>query len=121
MARSSRVFGAIAWVLACQAGGELLARASQLPVSGAILGFFLLLAGLAARRRPQPGLDTVATWLVSRLPIMFVPSAVGLVDQGPLLRGHGVAIAAAAVASTLATLAVTGVVFRRFAEGAQEP
>ena len=44
--------------------------------------------------------------------IMFVPAAVGLIDEGGPLSRYGVGILAATAISTLLTMVVTALVFR---------
>jgi putative effector of murein hydrolase LrgA (UPF0299 family) len=53
------------------------------------------------------------------LSLLFVPAAVGIVQQGGVLAANGLSIVVALVVSTVLTLAVTAAVFvwaaRRFA------
>lgn len=119
-ARPGRIVSAIALLVVCQAAGELISRAFGWPFPGPVSGIFVLLAWLAVSRRPRPSLDAVANWLITRLPVMFVPVAVGLVDEAALLARHLPAIAAAATSSTLLTLIVTGLTFR-FIAGRARP
>lgn len=103
---------AIGLLLVCQLAGEALHRFVGMPVPGSVLGMGLLLLWLALVRRERPSLDQVTGWLTAHLPIMFVPAAVGLIQEGPILQKHGLAIVIAAVVSTVLTLVVTAYVFQ---------
>ena len=43
---------------------------------------------------------------------MFVPAAVGLIDEGEVLSRYGLALVASVVVSTVLTMVVTVLVFR---------
>lgn len=112
------MLGAIGLLLVCQLAGEVIHRITGLPLPGSVIGMALLLIWLAVMRREQASLSKVAGWLTAHMPLMFVPPAVGLIEEGPVLRQHGLAIVLAVGVSTLLTIAVTGLVFgwavRRF-------
>jgi holin-like protein len=114
---------AIFLLLACQLAGEAIHRLTGLPLPGAVIGMVLLVGWLAAVRRARPDLAQVTAWLTAHLAVMFVPAAVGLIDEGAVLSHYGVGIVIATVGSTVLTLAVTALVFRwalaRFAPGAE--
>lgn len=109
------MIAAIALLLVCQLLGELIHLATRLPLPGPVIGMFLLLGWLALRRRERPTLDQVSNWLIAHLSIMFVPAAVGVMQEGPLLQRYGLAILLATLVSTVLTLAVTVLVFRAVA------
>ncbi|MDP3545707.1 MAG: CidA/LrgA family protein [Phreatobacter sp.] len=92
--------------------GDLLAHVSGLPIPGPVVGLVLLL-GLMAWLRAIPGrLEETADGLLSHLSLMLVPAGVGVVAQAALLASHATALALVVTVSTIATLAVTAVVFR---------
>lgn len=108
-------------LLICQLIGEAVARASGLPVPGPVLGLGLLVAGLWAYGRHRPfdnaglaasDVGRVADGLLGALALLFVPAGVGVVQYAGLIGQYGVAIGAALLGSTLATLLVTVGVFR---------
>lgn len=103
---------AIFLLLACQLAGEAIHRAAGLPLPGAVIGMVLLIGWLALVPRERPGLAAVSGWLTAHLSIMFVPAAVGLIDEGPALSRYGVGLVTATVVSTLLTMIVTALVFR---------
>nr|WP_314435414.1 CidA/LrgA family protein [uncultured Brevundimonas sp.] len=106
------MIGAIGLLLVCQLLGEAIHRLTGLPLPGAVIGMMLLGGWLALVRKERPTLEAVTGWLTAHLSIMFVPAAVGLIDEGAVLSRYGVGIAVATVISVLLTLCVTGLVFR---------
>ncbi|BAK67104.1 LrgA family protein [Sphingobium sp. SYK-6] len=106
------MIGAIALLCLCQLAGEIIHRLSGLPLPGPVIGMVLLLVWFALMPRERPTLSAVTGWLTAHLSIMFVPAAVGLVEQGPLLARYGPALVVATMISTLLTLIVAVTVFR---------
>ncbi|MGF7153931.1 CidA/LrgA family protein [Novosphingobium gossypii] len=103
---------AIFLLLACQLAGEVIHRLTGLPLPGSVIGMILLIGWLALVPAERPVLATVTGWLTAHLSVMFVPAAIGLMEEGPALSRYGVGLVTATVASTLLTLAVTALVFR---------
>lgn len=99
-------------LLACQMTGEALARATSLGIPGPVLGMAILAVLLVWRPALNAVAAPVATTLLSNLSLLFIPAAVGVVQVLPLLRTEGVAIAAAVLVSTVASLIVTALTFR---------
>ncbi|MCJ2188571.1 CidA/LrgA family protein [Novosphingobium beihaiensis] len=115
---------AIFLLLACQLAGEAIHRLTGLALPGAVLGMILLLGWLALIPRERPALTAVTGWLTAHLAVMFVPAAVGLINEGDVLVTDGIGLAAATVCSTMLTMAVTALVFgwalKRFVPGGGE-
>ncbi len=105
------MIAAIATLLLCQLLGEGIHLLTGLPLPGAVIGMFLLLGWLLLRLGERPTLVQVSAWLTAHLSVMFVPAAVGLIEQGPVLSKNGVAILVATLASTVLTMTVTAVIF----------
>lgn len=104
-----------------QLGGDVAAHLTGLPIPGPVIGLVLLLA-LMARLRDIPGrLEETADGLLSHLSLMLVPAGVGVVAQAALLASHATALALVVTVSTIATLAVTAVVFRLMARLTDPP
>ena len=101
----------MAWLLALQLAGELLARALRLPFPGPVIGMVLLMVALRwpAVRVPVAG---VARFLLAHLSLLFVPVGVGVITHLDLLRQHGVALLLVLLLSTWVGLAVTAAVLR---------
>lgn len=109
------MIGAIALLLVCQLAGEVIHRLTGLPLPGSVIGMVLLLAWLAFVPRERLTLTQVTGWLTAHLSIMFVPAAVGVMEEGAILSRYGLGIVVAVAVSTLLTLAVTALVFRAVA------
>lgn len=114
------MIGAIALLLVCQLAGEAIHRLTGLPLPGSVIGMVLLLAWLAFVPKERLTLTRVTGWLTAHLSVMFVPAAVGLMEEGAILSRYGLSLAVAVAVSTLLTLAVTALVFRAVA-GRDEP
>jgi holin-like protein len=95
-------------LLSFQLAGEVLSRALRLPVPGPVIGMALLLAALELGGAGENGLRVVATGLLSHLSLLFVPAGVGVILHASRLAAEWLPIAVSLVASTAATLAVTG-------------
>lgn len=114
------MIGGFTFLLACQLAGEAVSRGLSLPVPGPVLGLTFLLLGLAILTRfgrwdrarlDASGVARVSDGLLGSLALLFVPAGIGVVQHLDLIGSHGVAIAAALVGSTLATLVVTVATF----------
>lgn len=87
------------------AGGDLVVRATHLPIPGSALGMIALLIvlltplGRRASRLVAPAADS----LVAVLPLLLVPLAVGVIAAFGPLAEHALGIVAALVAGWLAT------------------
>jgi holin-like protein len=110
----------IATLLLCQLAGESIARGFGLPMPGPVIGLLLLLGWFLLRGRwrgaaPDAITETstgrVAQGLLQNLSILFVPAAVGVVDQLGILGEHWLALSLALIVSTVLSLAVTVLVF----------
>ncbi|HEX3983611.1 MAG TPA: CidA/LrgA family protein [Acidisoma sp.] len=106
------MIGAVALLFVCELAGDFVRRLLGLPLPGSVLGMVILLSWIAAVPRPRPILEAVTAWLTAHLSIMFVPAAVGIIQQGPVLSRYGLGLGIATAVSTLLTLVVTVIVFR---------
>lgn len=115
------VIFAVTVLLGCQLAGEALVTLIHQafpfvsfpgPVIGMVLFFLLLLW----RGGPGPSLDATGGTILKNLSLLFVPAAVGIVQQGPLLAQYGLILIITLIASTLLTLIVTASVFQFIAK-----
>ncbi|KQQ32297.1 hypothetical protein ASF58_12395 [Methylobacterium sp. Leaf125] len=111
-------------ILLAQLIGEALARASNLPVPGPLIGMALLLLFLVMRDRASRlaprvlapplvdgRLESTGKGLLANLSLMFVPAGAGIVGRLDVLAVHGVALAVVVLVSTVTTLAATALTF----------
>ncbi len=99
-------------LLLCQLAGEIVVRSLGLVFPGPVLGMFMLLFVLLYFGGPGSDLNALADGILRNLSLLFVPAAVGIIQQVGLLREHWIAVSVALVGSTLLTLLVTVAVFR---------
>lgn len=119
--------GAIALLFVFQLVGEAIHRLVGVPVPGAVIGMVLLVVWLALRpvRWGRPGmgagpgrggesgrLEAVTAWLTAHLSVMFVPAAVGVMEQGAMFARFGLALMLATAVSVVLTIVVTALVLR---------
>ena len=106
------MLGSITLLLLFQLAGEALVQLFALPVPGPVAGMLLLLAALFLRgSAPQPLNDTT-NGLLQHLSLLFVPAGVGVMLHLSRMANEWLAIGAALIGSTAATIAVTALVMR---------
>ena len=103
---------AFAILLLFQCLGEALVFLMGLPIPGPVAGMLVLLAALVAWPRLHEVVESGANELLRHLSLLFLPAGVGIIAAASSGSGHWLAIAAAVVTSTLATLAVTALVLQ---------
>lgn len=103
---------AVTLLFVCQLAGEALVQAMGLAFPGPVIGMGLLLALLLLRGKSWPDLDSVTDTILRNLSLLFVPAAVGVMQQAQLLAAQWLVIAVAVGASTVLTLVVTVLTFR---------
>jgi putative effector of murein hydrolase LrgA (UPF0299 family) len=105
----------LAWLLAMQSVGELLARGFSLPFPGPVIGMLLLLLALRAPMVREP-VQACATFLLTHLSLLFVPVGVGVMTHLGLVGQFGGRMLLVIVLSTWIGLVVTALVLRLFKE-----
>lgn len=103
---------ALATLLLFQALGETLRVAFALPVPGPVIGMALLAAWLLLRPAEAAALRDTSQGLLRHLSLLFVPAGVGVMLHAGRLADEGLAIAAALVVSTVASIAATALTVR---------
>lgn len=102
----------ITLLLICQLLGEAVVLGTGLPVPGPVIGMAILFVGLIIRGSLPEGLQATATGLLRHLSLLFVPAGVGVMVHLRLLQAEWEAILAALLASTVLTIAVTGLAMK---------
>ena len=103
----------ITLLLVCQLIGEVLIRGLDLPVPGPVVGMLLLFLFLLIRGKTPEPLYVATNGILRNLALLFVPASVGVVTQLNTLASDWLSITVAVTVSTMATIAVTGLVMRR--------
>jgi len=121
-----------ALLLVFQLAGEALRHTLELPVPGPVLGMLGLLLALMLRgawvrwvargdgvshRDVPESLERVASALLGHLSLLFVPAGVGVMTHVALLASEAVPLAVALVVSTVAAVAVGGLLMARAIAG----
>lgn len=94
-------------LLVCQLVGEVIARASGLPLPGPVIGMAILFAGLAVRSGVPEPLQQTARSILEHLSLLFVPAGVGVMLYLPLIADQWLPIVTAVIVGTLVTIAIT--------------
>lgn len=100
--------------------GNLIVNWTHLPVSGSILGLFLVLALLHFNVLKLSAVERGASFLMSEMLLFFIPSAVAIIQYKDQILRHGSQFLIVIILSTVTVMIVTGVVAQfyvhRFAE-----
>ena len=90
--------------------GEMLNHLLPLPVPASIYGIVLLFVLLSCGILRVESIKDVSAFLVQIMPVMFIPAAAGLMESFGLLAPSLGAYAVIIVVSTVAVMAVSGLV-----------
>ncbi|MFJ8262763.1 CidA/LrgA family protein [Rummeliibacillus sp. NPDC094406] len=90
--------------------GDGIAKVSQLPIPGSIIGLILLFVALQLHIVKLEWVDLGAGLLTGELLLFFVPSAVGVVQYDQILGVIGIKLVTVIVLSTIVVMACTGLV-----------
>ena len=100
-------------LILCQFAGEVITRASNLPLPGPVLGLVLLLGVLMLRGGPDEAMKTTSSNLLRHLLLLFVPAGAGVVTQLDVLGRNLLPAMVAIIVSTALGLGVTAWVMQR--------
>lgn len=93
--------------------GEMLSFFIPLPIPASIYGIVILLSLLMSGKLRVESIKGVSSFLITIMPIMFIPACVGLMDSFSLLRGSLIAYISILVISTIVVMIVSGLVTQR--------
>jgi holin-like protein len=101
----------LAILLLAQSAGEAIARLTDAPLPGPVLGMLLLLLALRwpAVRAP---VEAAADTLLTHLSLLFVPVGVGVLVHVDLIAQYGLRMLVVVVLATWIALVVTALVLR---------
>lgn len=103
------MFLGLAIILGCQLVGEVLVRATGAPIPGPVVGMVLFFVWLSIRKpKKDAGEVQMADTLVRYLPIMFVPTTVGVVVYGGVVAEHWLPAIVGGFGTWLVTLVLVG-------------
>ncbi|MCR8550707.1 CidA/LrgA family protein [Salipiger sp. P9] len=104
------MLGYLTLIFLCQLLGELVVGALAWPVPGPVLGMVLLFVFLALRGAVPEGLSQSAGGLQKAMSLLFVPAGTGVMLHFRLLGEALLPLGLGLLISTVATIAVTGLV-----------
>lgn len=90
--------------------GEVLQAVVPLPIPAAIYGLVLLLIALATGLLKTEQVQDAANWMISIMPILYVPICVKILEYWGIISQNAVAIITITVVSTFLVFAVSGLV-----------
>ena len=99
----------IAIIFAVSCAGEILHYFIPLPVPASIYGLVLIFTLLCARIVKPADVKDGAGFLISIMPMMFIPLAAGLLDSFDMVRPVLIPVCVITIVSTVLVFGVTGV------------
>lgn len=80
----------------------------HLPISGSIIGIFLVLLCLKCKMIKLKWIEDGANWLLAILLLFFIPSAVGIIQYKDVIQSSGMRLFVVISLSTICVMASTG-------------
>lgn len=105
---------ALATLFAFNLLGELLVRATGLPLPGALVGTLTLLIGLLFYKRLPKPLEDTASVLLQNMMLLFIPVIAGVMLEFDHLRREWLPFVLACVGGAVITFAATALTFHYF-------
>ena len=88
--------------------GEIVSKLFKLPIPGSVIGMLLLFAALYFKFVKVDDVDTVGTFLLDNLSILFLPAGVGIMVDFDLVKDSWFSLLLMTVVLTGLTMAVVG-------------
>lgn len=102
---------ALLTLLLSQLAGEVLTRATGLPLPGPVAGMLILLAGFAVLPALVDLVRPLASGILGHLSLLFVPAGTGVIGHLDKLAAQGPALAVVLILSTLLAIAAGALAF----------
>jgi holin-like protein len=96
--------------------GNWVSRLTHLPIPGSIVGLILLFALLQLRMVKLQWVEVGGNWLISNMLLFFVPSALGIIQYGSLVKSEGLQLVLVIGMSTAAVMITTGLFAEKFTQ-----
>ena len=90
--------------------GEILNHLLPFPVPASIYGILILLTLLSFGVLKVSQIKDISSFLIEIMPVMFIPAAVGLLENYALLKPSLTAFLVISITSTIAVMGVSGLV-----------
>ncbi len=95
-------------ILAFSFLGELLHTCLPIPIPASIYGIVLLFIALEAKWIKVKDIREASSFLITVMPIMFIPAAVGLMDSWTAIQGAWFQYIVVTVVSTFVVMGISG-------------
>ena len=96
--------------------GELLALTLPIPITASVYGLSIMLICLFSGIIKLKQVEDVADWLILIMPVLFVPSAVSLINVGEAILQDLLLISIVTLISTIVVMTITGKVAQTIIE-----
>ncbi|WNS80895.1 CidA/LrgA family holin-like protein [Domibacillus sp. DTU_2020_1001157_1_SI_ALB_TIR_016] len=90
--------------------GETIHQLFHIPIPGSIIGLVLMLLCLMFNIIPVKMIENGAGFLLSFLPLLFIPAMTGVINYPSLFSSSGAVLLFVVVLSTIVTMAAAGIV-----------
>ncbi len=90
--------------------GEVLNKFIPIPIPASIYGLVIMLICLTTGIIPLSRVKTTANYLIKIMPIMFIPAAVGLMEQWSTLKSLLIPVSIITLLTTIIVMVVSGIV-----------
>ena len=97
----------IALLIAFWSVGTLIQNLFALPISGAVIGLFILLIGLLSGLFKEEWIKTGSDFLLAELVLLFIPCLIGMMNYKDLFLTEGWKLAVAVVIGTICVIVST--------------
>ncbi|MDR3535439.1 MAG: CidA/LrgA family protein [Acetobacteraceae bacterium] len=87
--------------------GEAVARTTEIPVPGGIVGMFIVLALLASGRLSLLSMRRGANWFLAEMLLFFIPAVLAIMDHQELMGWLGLKVLVVILAGTIIVMSVT--------------
>ena len=87
--------------------GNWLRDLLHLPLSGSIIGLLVLLAVLSLKLFRLEWIESGSNFLLSYLPLYFIPATVGVMNYGHIFTGKGFLLIPITIISTFLTMGIS--------------
>jgi holin-like protein len=103
------VINGLLWLVLCQLVGEVIVRATGLPLPGPVVGMVILFV-LLQLRKPRADANVLRTSdaLLKHLQLLFIPAGVGVITLLDVIADHPVPLVGALLISWIAGLVTVG-------------
>ena len=88
--------------------GELLKYVIPLPIPASIYGLVLMLIALQTKLIPIHSVREISRFLIEIMPMMFIPAAVGLMENIGILQSIFIPVIVITIVSTIAVMVISG-------------